>query len=115
VRLARQIQSSEWFDHTAHLLPLLECLLADPAPPDDEREAVISMVVSGMAALVDEMSPEDCLSLLNALSRARFAAPRETVDAIDQRLATPAFRERMRTTPDLSARLAEARERLREP
>ncbi|MGW4947995.1 NACHT domain-containing protein [Actinoplanes sp. NPDC004185] len=112
VRLARQIRSSRWYDHTAHLLVLLECLPADPEPLTGERQDPILDVVTGAMALVGQMSPEDCLRLLIALGRARFPVPRAAMAAIDERLATPDFRERARAVPDLVARLTEARERL---
>jgi hypothetical protein len=112
VRLALELRSSEWFDYAVHLLPLVECLLADPAPLDDQREALIAGMLLDLGAQVDEMAPEDCLSLLVALSGARFEVSLGMVAAIDERLATPSVRERMRATPDLFARLMEARRRL---
>ncbi|GAA3962581.1 hypothetical protein [Actinoplanes auranticolor] len=93
----------------------MECLLADPTPIDDEREALIAEMVHVLDAQVDEMAPEDCLRLLIALSGARFEPSLGTVAAIDERLATPSVRERMRATPDLFARLMEARRRLPRP
>jgi hypothetical protein len=112
VRLASQIRSSEWFDPTAHLLPLVECLLADPPPIVGERQGLIIDVLAETTALVGEMSPEDCLCLLIALGRAHYPVSSGTMAAIDERLAAPDFPDRMRAAPDLVARLREARGRL---
>ncbi|MEU8616120.1 hypothetical protein AB0C29_49875, partial [Actinoplanes sp. NPDC048791] len=114
VRLALQIRSSQWFDPTAHLLPLVECLLADPPPIIGERQELIIDVLTETTALVDEMSPEDCLRLLLALGRAHYPVSSGTIAKIDERLAASDFPDRMRDAPDLGARLREARERLPE-
>jgi hypothetical protein len=60
VRLVRAVRSSEWFDHSAHLLPAAECLLADTAPFADERDLLIDEMLFDLQTRIGGMSPEDC-------------------------------------------------------
>jgi hypothetical protein len=112
LRLVRTIRSSPAFDNPSHLLPTVECLLADTVPFVDDRDLLIDEVLFDATAFISSLSPEGCLRLLTALSYARSAALKTTLAAIDERLTAPEVHEQVQADPDLAARLDNARDRL---
>ncbi|GAA3340580.1 hypothetical protein GCM10020358_28740 [Amorphoplanes nipponensis] len=113
LRLVRLIRASSRFDDAEHLPAAVECLLADPTPFADERDLLSGELLADAAPVIRGLSPQGCLSLLTALAYARTVALATILAAIDERLAAPDVRDRIRTDPDLAVRLADARDRLR--
>jgi hypothetical protein len=112
LRLVRTVRSSSAFDNASHLLPAVECLLADTVPFVDDRDLLIDELLFDAPAVISDLSPEGCLRLLTALSHARSAALKTTLAAIDERLTATEIHEQVQANPDLAARLDNARNRL---
>jgi hypothetical protein len=109
--LVRKLRAGEHFDDRSHVLPAVEVLLAQPAPPSDDRTDLIDEVL----ATTPDLPPEDCLRLLTALPHARSPIREVVLTEVESRLASPAAADTLRANPDLAARLADARRRVLNP
>jgi hypothetical protein len=111
IRFIQTIRTSEFFDDTAHLLPIVECLLAAAVATDDDPTAdeLLYDAARNIAALL----PEHCLRLLDRLARSRSPRLHALLGPIDERLESPVVADWLDGDPELAGRLVDARARVR--
>lgn len=99
-RLVQTIRASAYFDDAAHLLPVVECLLAAAAATDDDPTA--DGLLYDAARYIAMLLPEHCLHLLDGLARNRSPRLHALLGPIDDRLESPTLADWLDGDPQLA-------------